>query len=57
MKQTHRFPIVIAMDIDDFLTSMQVDELSKRVWRDSKKKTHPLFVFAPFDQGGKASAF
>ena len=25
--------IVIAMDIDDFLTSMQVDELRKRVWR------------------------
>ena len=52
MKQTHHPPIIIAMDIDDFLTSMQVDELRKRDWRDPVHHGDDHFFTVEFEHNG-----
>ncbi len=53
MEQRHRCPIVvIAMDIDDFLTSMQVAELRKRDWLDPVHHRDDRFFTVEFEHNG-----
>lgn len=51
MKQTQD-PIVIAMDIDDLLTSMEVDALRKRDWLDPVHHADHRFFTVEFEYSG-----
>ncbi len=52
MERTHRCPIVIAMDIDDFPTSMKVAELRKRDWLDPIHHGDDRFCTGEFEHNG-----
>ncbi len=52
MNKTHRFPIVVAMDIDDFLTSMEVTDLRKRDWLDPVHHGDDRFFTVEFEHHG-----
>ncbi|MFP4349679.1 MAG: hypothetical protein ACOC0H_03910 [Thermodesulfobacteriota bacterium] len=52
MKKMHHHRIVVALDIDDFLTSMQVDELRNRDWRDPVHHSDNHFFTVEFEHNG-----
>lgn len=52
MKRTNPDPIVVALDIDDFLTSMEVNALRKRDWRDPVHHGNDHFFTVEFEHNG-----
>lgn len=52
MKSADHDPIIIALDIDDFLTSMQVKELHERDWRDPVHLCDDHFFTVEFEYQG-----